>query len=162
MSKLIYSAVIISPLGKIGFTVYDNKLSGLTLLPETVDLIQPDDAFSKEVASQLLAYFTCSKHTFDLDFHLDGTVFQKHVWHALQDIPTGKRLTYGTLAKKLQTSPRAIGQACRTNPIPIIIPCHRVIAATHLGGYSGATSGKQMEVKSWLLHHEFLSLPRQC
>ena len=63
-------------------------------------------------------------------------------------------MTYGELAQQLGTSARAIGQACRTNPVPIIVPCHRVIAANHAGGYAGHTSGKLLAIKKYLLDHE--------
>lgn len=85
---------------------------------------------------------------------LNGTVFQKRVWRALLQIPCGTTLTYSDLAKKLKSHPRAIGQACRTNPLPLIIPCHRVVAKNSLGGYSGATSGKKLAFKRQLLERE--------
>ena len=83
-----------------------------------------------------------------------GTDFQKSVWAALTGIPAGKTLTYGQLAKQLGTSPRAIGAACRANPIPILIPCHRVTAEHHLGGYMGATRGEALKHKTYLLQKE--------
>ncbi|MBF0446088.1 MAG: methylated-DNA--[protein]-cysteine S-methyltransferase, partial [Magnetococcales bacterium] len=67
----------------------------------------------------------------------NGTKFQQSVWNHLLQIPPGSTETYGTVAKKLKSGPRAIGQAVGANPIPIIIPCHRVVAANGLGGYSG-------------------------
>ena len=58
------------------------------------------------------------------------------------------------LAKWLKSGPRAVGNACRANPIPIIIPCHRVVAQNHIGGYSGETQGRKLDIKKWLLQHE--------
>ncbi|WP_235602990.1 methylated-DNA--[protein]-cysteine S-methyltransferase [Piscirickettsia litoralis] len=72
----------------------------------------------------------------------------------MQEIPRGQTLTYGELAKKLQTGPRAIGAACRTNPIPVIIPCHRIVSKQGMGGFHGKTSGKFLTIKEWLLQHE--------
>lgn len=80
--------------------------------------------------------------------------FQKKVYSALCDIPFGKTLTYLELARKLKTAPRAIGQACKRNPLPCLIPCHRVLAKTHLGGYAGKQDGFFLQVKIELLKHE--------
>jgi methylated-DNA-[protein]-cysteine S-methyltransferase len=63
-------------------------------------------------------------------------------------------MTYQELADKLQTSPRAIGNACRANPTPIIVPCHRIVAKSHMGGFAGDTQGKLLDIKKWLLEHE--------
>lgn len=83
-----------------------------------------------------------------------GTIFQNAVWLELRNIPMGEIRTYGDIAEKLNSSARAVGNACRANPIQIIIPCHRVISAKGLGGYAGETEGKQMTIKRWLLSHE--------
>ncbi|TAM44799.1 MAG: MGMT family protein, partial [Gammaproteobacteria bacterium] len=76
------------------------------------------------------------------------------VWNALQRIPAGKVLSYGDLARKLKTGPRAVGNACRANPIPVVVPCHRVVASNGKGGFMGKTGGKALVIKDWLLAHE--------
>jgi methylated-DNA-[protein]-cysteine S-methyltransferase len=91
----------------------------------------------KEARDQLIAYFDGSLRTFDLPFRPAGTLFQNKVWAAMQNIPYGETRTYGQVAKKLRSAARAVGTACCANPIPIIIPCHRIVAASGLGGYSG-------------------------
>ncbi|BAO44863.1 methylated-DNA--[protein]-cysteine S-methyltransferase [Thiolapillus brandeum] len=83
-----------------------------------------------------------------------GSVFQRRVWEALLQIPPGQTKTYGDLALALGSSPRAVGGACRRNPIPLFIPCHRVVAANGDGGFAGHTSGHWMDIKRWLLAHE--------
>ncbi len=83
-----------------------------------------------------------------------GTLYQQKVWQALQRIPVGEVRTYGELARELGSCARAVAQACRANPLPILIPCHRVVSATGLGGYMGKTYGPELEIKRWLLHHE--------
>jgi len=83
-----------------------------------------------------------------------GTPFQRRVWAALVEIPYGETRSYGYLARLLGSAPRAVGQACKANPIAILIPCHRVLAATGLGGYSGARSGPSLQRKEALLHLE--------
>jgi len=149
-----YSAILSSPLGNIGIITHQEKLVSLDILSISEKLIPPHDSYSKEVVSQINHYFADPTHVFKLEYDLRGTEFQKKVWRALLNIPSGKTLTYGMLAKLLDSGPRAIGQACRTNHIPVIIPCHRVVAAHHLGGYAGATEGRLIDIKSWLLQHE--------
>ncbi|VAW93485.1 Methylated-DNA--protein-cysteine methyltransferase [hydrothermal vent metagenome] len=98
------------------------------------------------------------KFKMDLNLELTGTTFQKRVWAVLQKIPAGKVKTYGEVAKQLNSSARAVGNACRANPIPLIVPCHRVIAKTGIGGFSGKTNGASIDRKRWLLAHEGVSL----
>ncbi len=83
-----------------------------------------------------------------------GSPFQQRVWNALLQIPAGSQVTYGELAKRLGTAPRAVGGACRANPIPLLIPCHRVVAAQGLGGFAGRREGRWVAFKQWLLTHE--------
>lgn len=81
----------------------------------------------------------------------DGTPFQQRVWQRMRRIPAGRTMTYGDLARELGTGPRAVAGACRRNPIPLFIPCHRVVSGRGLGGYAGAVDGRPLERKRWLL-----------
>lgn len=90
-----------------------------------------------EAKRQLDAYFDGTLARFSLPLAPDGTPFQRRVWAAMQTIPKGETRRYRDLAAMLGSGPRAIGGACGRNPIPVIIPCHRVLAANGLGGYSG-------------------------
>lgn len=83
-----------------------------------------------------------------------GTPFQRRVWQAMGKIPPGQTRRYGELAQELGSSARAVGGACRANPIPLLIPCHRVVAASGQGGFAGAQDGRLVELKRWLLTHE--------
>lgn len=83
-----------------------------------------------------------------------GTPFQQRVWARLREIPVGTTLSYGELADELASGARAVAAACRANPIPLLIPCHRVVAHAGLGGYMGATAGDALNIKQWLLRHE--------
>lgn len=147
-------SVITSPVGKIGIGIADNKLVSIKMLPDSTRLKSPNTPLSEKVANELNQYFKNPKHKFKLTPHLIGTPFQLNVWNALLDIASGTTLSYGQLAKQLKTSPRAIGQACRTNPITIIVPCHRIVASNHIGGYAGNVTGDWLEIKKWLLGHE--------
>ena len=91
-----------------------------------------------EAARQLEAYFAGRLNRFDLPLAPSGSPFENRVWAAMQTIPYGETRCYGDLADAIGSAPRAVGRACGRNPIPIVIPCHRVLAKSGLGGYSGA------------------------
>lgn len=92
----------------------------------------------REAKRQLDAYFDGDLTAFDLPLGPMGTKHQERVWQAMCNIPYGETRTYGELAKELASGAQAVGSACGRNPIPILIPCHRVVArAGKLGGYSG-------------------------
>jgi methylated-DNA-[protein]-cysteine S-methyltransferase len=91
-----------------------------------------------EAARQLEAYFDGKLSRFDLPLAPAGSPFETRVWAAMQTIPYGETRCYGDLAGMIGSAPRAVGRACGRNPIPIVIPCHRVLGKGGLGGYSGA------------------------
>lgn len=115
-----------------------------------------DDALGWRVAEQLREYFAGTRRDFDLPLAPEGTEFQRRVWGALCEIPYGQTRTYGEVADAIDCrAARAIGQANRRNALPIVIPCHRVLASNGIGGYAGqAGDGKELDTKRWLLHHE--------
>ena len=113
--------------------------------------IGTDSPVLKEAVAQLKDYFNGGTAAFDLPLEPTGSPFQRRVWSALCTIPYGETRTYGILAKEIKTSPRAVGKACGANPIPIIIPCHRVVGAHSIGGYSGR---RGLNTKSALLDLE--------
>jgi len=105
-----------------------------------------------QIAAQLKAYDKNPHHHFQLPLHPLGSSYQQIVWNALLVIPGGRTLTYGELATTLQSSPRAIGQACKKNPLALFIPCHRVIGKHNQGGYMGREDA--LPYKIALLRHE--------
>jgi methylated-DNA-[protein]-cysteine S-methyltransferase len=110
-----------------------------------------------EARRQLASYFVKDLQRFDLPLALHGPAFHRQVWTALCQIPFGRTKTYGDLAFELNAMARAVGQACGANPIPIIVPCHRVMAA---GGRDGGFSGfRGVETKRRLLAHEGVMAP---
>ena len=99
---------------------------------------QPDADVLAEAARQLAEYFAGERREFALPLAPSGTPFRLRVWAAMQAIPYGQTRSYGDLARALDSAPRAIGGACGANPIPLVIPCHRVVGAGGaLGGFSG-------------------------
>jgi len=107
-----------------------------------------------QVLKQLKQYLSSADFQFDLPLSPKGTEFQRKVWARLQKIPPGKVNTYGEIAAELDSSPRAVGNACRKNPISLVIPCHRVVSASGIGGFSGQTEGEKISIKQQLLAHE--------
>ncbi|HEY1831147.1 MAG TPA: methylated-DNA--[protein]-cysteine S-methyltransferase [Acidimicrobiales bacterium] len=99
----------------------------------------------KETANQLEEYFAGERTEFDVPMELDGTPFQQDVWQELTRIPYGETISYGELARRVgrPNGPRAVGQANGRNPIPIIVPCHRVLASNGIGGYGGGLPMKR-------------------
>jgi methylated-DNA-[protein]-cysteine S-methyltransferase len=83
-----------------------------------------------------------------------GTPFQRRVWTWLRTIPRGETRTYGEVARALDTVPRAVGGACRANPVLLLVPCHRVVAAAGAGGFAGQAQGRWADAKRWLLERE--------
>ena len=105
-------------------------------------------ALLREAARQLAEYFAGTRRTFDLPLAPKGEPFEQQVWKLMAAIPYGETRRYGELAQRLEAEAQAIGEACGRNPLPIFIPCHRVVAHNGLGGYSG---GKGIETKRRLL-----------
>lgn len=105
-------------------------------------------ALLEQARDQLHDYFDGKRKTFDLPLAPAGSAYRRAVWKALCAIPYGETRTYIDIARVAGGSPRSVGQANGHNPIPLIIPCHRVVATSHLGGYSG---GDGLETKRWLL-----------
>ncbi|MCU0766694.1 MAG: methylated-DNA--[protein]-cysteine S-methyltransferase [Gammaproteobacteria bacterium] len=150
-----YGAVVESPVGWLGIRCEGAVLTDLEILARRPVGARPVAPGARAVVDALRAYFRGDLGALDrLPVNPSGTPFQRRVWQRLREIPAGRTLSYGVLARELGTSARAVGGACRANPVPLAIPCHRVVAATGLGGYSGARGGDWLEKKRWLLRHE--------
>lgn len=138
-----------SPVGDLTVSAKNGHVVGLDWGANS--LTQSDSPVLNLAKAQLQSYFDGALTTFDLRMSFGATEFQKRFLQALIDIPFGEIKTYGELAGELGVSAQAIGQACGANTIPIIIPCHRVLASDGLGGFSGRGG---VETKVWLLKHE--------
>lgn len=149
-----YSLVLDSPLGRLGILLAGEAVCRLDYLPGSAPLKPADSRFGQRVTRELNGFFADPAFRFSLPVELAGTPFQLRVWSALQSIPPAGTRTYGQLAEQLGSGPRAVGNACRRNPVSIIVPCHRVVSATGMGGYSGKTGDRAIWRKHWLLAHE--------
>ncbi len=156
-----YDAILAAPMCRLGARFTGEALTRLDFLPADTPASSRMDARARQLASELDAYWGDPAHAFDLLFVPQGTPFQLRVWHALMNIPAGEPTTYGGLANRLGTAARAVGQACGANPLPILIPCHRVVAAHGLGGFMHSASGTPLDVKTWLLAHEARAASRK-
>ncbi|QGQ98595.1 methylated-DNA--[protein]-cysteine S-methyltransferase [Paenibacillus psychroresistens] len=167
MNNIIYYDEIATPIGPLTLCATENGLchlefSGFADAADTLrvwsikhmkrDQFVRDAAALSEVVNQLKQYFSGSRHSFDLTLDMQGTPFQRAVWQALQTIPYGETNSYKSIGEKIgqPKAVRAVGGANNRNPIPIIVPCHRVIGAN--GAMVGFGGG--LPVKHFLLDHE--------
>ena len=150
-----YDARLITPFATLGIIASDSHLLHLHFLPMDVLAKAPKTNTIAHLASvQLRRYFDNPAFIFDLPLKLDGSKHQLDVWAAMQKIAAGRTQTYGALAAGIDSSARAVGTACGLNPLPIIVPCHRVVAANGLGGFMGGKQADPLAIKRWLLAHE--------
>jgi methylated-DNA-[protein]-cysteine S-methyltransferase len=158
---MLHRTTMTTPIGELVLVASDAGLREIRLpLPErrppsrAVD--DADHPVLRKAVDQLAAYFRGERTDFDLPLDVEGSPFQRDVWRSLQTIPYGATDTYGGLATRLGRAgaARAVGGANGANPLPIVVPCHRVIAATGaLTGYGGP-SEDGIAIKRWLLRHE--------
>lgn len=141
-----------TPLGDIILTSVGDALASVTIGDGADVPRETQSAVLKLAIEQFEAWFAGTRFTFDLPLHPLPTSRGEALRRGMIDIGYGETLSYGALARQLSSSPRAVGQACARNPLPIIVPCHRVLAAGGvLGSYSG---GDGPATKAWLLAHE--------
>jgi methylated-DNA-[protein]-cysteine S-methyltransferase len=153
-----FDAVLDAPFGKLGVRMVNGALRELVYLQGSTPTIDSSNALIGKLARQLDAYYDNPDVTFDVPLAPAGTDFQQRVWNAISAIPCGSVTTYGTIARQIGSVPRAVGQACGDNWFPILIPCHRVVSAAGIGGFSHHTDGYLLNIKHWLLRHEGVML----
>lgn len=149
-----YQARYPAPFAVLGIRVAGEKLAGIDYLPRGAATLAPLTRFAERVCHQIDRYLDDPGFAFDLPFDYTGTGFQCRVWRAIHAIPSGRTRTYKELARQLRTAPRPVGGACGANRIPLVIPCHRVLASGGIGGFMHSRRGPGIEIKRWLLRHE--------
>lgn len=157
-----FDAILPAPRGAIGNSTHfalgvrcdRDFVTAIEYLPACAGQL-PQSLLAKEAVRQLSAWFADPAYVFSLPLAPVGTAFQRRVWAAIAEIPCGQTRSYGHLAEVIASGPRAVGNACGANPYPLVVPCHRVIAADKgLGGFARQRGGFLLMVKQWLLQHE--------
>lgn len=149
-----YDAIIQSPIGPIGILSSGDSIARIELSLQAGRESLPPGGVAADAARALDAWFSGGRWPEGIALLEQGTAFQQRVWRLLRSIRPGTALTYGEIARRLDSGPRAVGQACRSNPCPLLTPCHRVVSASGTGGFSGKSAGEWPRMKEWLLRHE--------
>jgi methylated-DNA-[protein]-cysteine S-methyltransferase len=154
MPAQAFATVLSAPTFSLGVRCDDDEIAEIVYLEPGAE-IAPRSLLAKEAVRQLRAYLADPRFVFSLPLAPAGTAFQRRVWNGIAAIPASATRTYGELAAAIGSGPRAVGNACGANPYPLVVPCHRVVAANHgLGGFARQRGGFLLDVKRWLLAHE--------
>ena len=156
-----FDAVLATPFGSLGIRTEADLLAGISFLPDGVTPIEPTSPLAERACAQVERYLRDPGFRFRLPVKPAGTAFQRRVWDAIAAIAPGRTRSYGEIARELGSAPRAVGQACGENPYPLVIPCHRVVAAGGIGGFAHAGDGYLLRIKRWLLSHESANIERR-
>jgi methylated-DNA-[protein]-cysteine S-methyltransferase len=142
----------VTPLGTVRVRWHGRVVTGVELAPR-MSAASPTET-PDWISEQLDRYCRDPTFCFTLTTQPAGTPFQRRVWQLIAAIPAGRTRTYADIAAELGSGPRAVGGACRANPYPLLVPCHRVVAVNGLGGFAGDTDGRLLAFKRRLLAHE--------
>jgi methylated-DNA-[protein]-cysteine S-methyltransferase len=154
MNRQPFDVVVKLPCAAVGVRADADFVREIAFLPVGTLQQGPGHALARLAAEQIAAYVANPGFSFDLPLAPTGTELQRAVWAAVSRIPAGKTRSYGELANELGSTAQAIGQACGDNVYPLVIPCHRVVAADGLGGFAHRAQGPTLGIKRWLLAHE--------
>jgi len=143
-----------APFAVLGITTDGAVVTGLRYLPRSTPWAAPRDRVAERACREIERYLADPGYRFTVPYRLDGTSFQRRVWREIEKLYPIKTTSYGDIARCLHSAARAVGGACGANPVPLIVPCHRVLAAHGLGGFMGGKEAFPLSVKRWLLRHE--------
>ena len=150
----VFDARLATPFAVLGIRTAGDRLMGIEYLPRGAATLAPVNKFAAKVCRQIEKYLDDPGFEFDLPFDFRGTDFQQRVWRVIHAIPSGSTLTYLDVARQLKSAPRPVGGACGANRSPLVIPCHRVVGSSGIGGFMHASGGEPIQIKQWLLRHE--------
>jgi len=155
-------ALIDTPFGAVAITLNGGQLAIELLVALPADPVQvtkrSDNPLVMQICRQIVQYLEQPAAKFDMPLAQQGTAFQQRVWQAIAAIPLGEVRTYGELAREIGSGPRAVANACGANNLPLLVPCHRVVAQHGLGGFMQGKENSLL-IKRWLLKHEGVRLP---
>jgi methylated-DNA-[protein]-cysteine S-methyltransferase len=149
-----FEAKLPTPFAVLGIRTEGEVLAEIRFLPKAGRALAPQNHLAARICAQIERYLSDPEFRFDLPLALRGTEFQRRVWARIADIAPGRTRSYGDIARELHSAPRAVGQACGENPLPLVVPCHRVVAAAAMGGFAHRKGGFLLSAKRWLLEHE--------
>jgi methylated-DNA-[protein]-cysteine S-methyltransferase len=149
-----YQACIPFSAISLGIRCSDKVLLGIDFLPHDTPAMAPTNTLARQICQTLNDYLQQPSRPLDVPFALRGTDFQRRVWEEIRRIPLGQTITYGELAMRTHSGARAVANACGANKIPLVIPCHRVVASNGIGGFMQGKRSNALHIKCWLLAHE--------
>ena len=148
-----HDVMINAPFGGVGVNIENDCVTGVALLSTQQMVRDAVGLCAQNAKQQISQYLQNADAKIDIPFKLVGTPFQQCVWKAISAIPVGQVLTYSELAYEVGSGPRAVANACGANKLPLLIPCHRVVAKKGLGGFMQSVPDG-LKIKEWLLAHE--------
>ena len=149
---LQHDAILPAPFGAVAISAQGMQIV-IELLTKKMSAKQSENPKVQQVVLAIEAYLTNANNDFNLPFVLAGTDYQRRVWQAICAIPCGQVQSYSEIAAQIGSHPRAVANACGANHIPLLVPCHRVVAKNGIGGFmQGDVNG--LAIKKWLLRHE--------
>jgi methylated-DNA-[protein]-cysteine S-methyltransferase len=148
----MHKLAMFSPFGRLVMMADDTAIKRIRWDETMAAPTETSSPLLQEAQRQLKAYAERTLRQFDLPVQPDGSDFQQQVWTLMQQIPYGQTMTYGEMATRLGGIAREVGSACGSNPIPIVIPCHRVVGGG--GRMTGFSGGRGVDSKAQLLAHE--------
>jgi methylated-DNA-[protein]-cysteine S-methyltransferase len=154
MPSQTFQAKLQTPFALLGIRADDGRVAEIVFLRRDGETLSPSNRLAERACAQIERYVDDPDFRFDLPLAERGTRFQRRVWGKIAAIEPGRTRSYGELARELGSAARAVGQACGANPLPLVIPCHRVLAASGIGGFAHHEGGFHLSVKRWLLAHE--------
>ena len=149
-----YHAKLATPFAVLGVRTVGNRVTDIDYLPLGIETLAPTTKLAARACREIERYLADPQYVPRMPFEYSGTAFQCSVWRAISTIPCGRTLTYMDIARALKTAPRPVGGACGRNRLPIVIPCHRVLASGGIGGFMGGHQAQALAIKRWLLKHE--------
>lgn len=149
-----FQAKLRAPFGLLGIRTSGGRLAEIVFLRPGGAALSPRDGVAERACAQLEAYLADPEFRFRLPLAPGGTPFQRRVWARIAAIAPGRTRSYGEIAREIDSAARAVGQACGANPLPLVVPCHRVLASGGIGGFAHREGGFPLAVKRWLLAHE--------
>ena len=143
-----------TPFAVLGIRTLGARITDIEYLPRGIAPLAPLNKLAERACREIERYLDDPEYAPKIPFEYSGTAFQCKVWRAITTIPAGRTLTYVDVARVLRTAPRPVGGACGANRIPIVIPCHRVVSTTGIGGFMRGKGADALAIKRWLLRHE--------